>query len=846
MQKIKFINANGDEIDFTSGCYGVTGWKGLSNANLSLQTQKVPDYDGSVYIDGLLENREIELNLVINDGNNLQTRYEKRQELCKTLNPKLGEGYLYYENDAVQRRIKAISETPIIENKNADESGSVKATLVFDCTGVYWEDLEETVVELTSFEETSIINNGDISCAVKIEADTQNIPAYSIKNDTQKINIRNIEDYRNILVNTEFGNKKVLGGKINWNFGNINYQRRIIYEKGMFICIGKDTILTSSDGINWTNRILTTNILTGIVYSKRLDLFVVCGVTSSSANRPYIYTSSDGISWTSYYYSTTEHQYFQDIIYSEYSRLFVGVSSTNSIETSSDGITWTQVNPGLTYKVLWGVTYSESLHLFVAVGESGTILTSSNGTSWVSRTSGVSNQLNKITYSESLGLFVAVGNNGVILTSSDGINWNTVTSNVSAILSNVKYFEILGLFVIVGNNGVILTSFDGINWIEQIDNIGEKNLSDVTYSVDLGLFISVGQGVFSSFDLLDWTNIIGRVSSSDIYRIAYSESLHLFVAVGKYLTILKSSDGINWVNVSYDNSNSNFAFNDIIYSESLGLFVAVGFYVNRGIISTSSDGIIWRGGNIGSSLSGIGLTGVTYSEYLGLFVVVGASGTILTSSDGINWTQTTTEITNVNKITYSESLHLFVAIGGSNKWYISTSSDGINWTQIQLPENLTPHGITYSESLGLFVAVGNNRIYTSTDGINWNISYNKTISLQNVRYFESLGLFIAVGNARKILTSPNGQVWTEKDFSEVSINIYDISYIEDLSLFVIVGSDGYIFYSTTPPDTNIIDHLTSDSDMTFNLKPGENKLLVYNTQRTFNTKLTYRQKYIGV
>ena len=57
MQKIKFINANGDEIDFTSGCYGVTGWKGLSNANLSLQTQKVPDYDGSVYIDGLLENR---------------------------------------------------------------------------------------------------------------------------------------------------------------------------------------------------------------------------------------------------------------------------------------------------------------------------------------------------------------------------------------------------------------------------------------------------------------------------------------------------------------------------------------------------------------------------------------------------------------------------------------------------------------------------------------------------------------------------------------------------------------------------------------------------------------------
>ena len=109
MQKIRFVNGNGVEIDLTGGNYGITAISGLSNANLNLQTQQVPNNDGSVYIDSLLDDRTIDMTVALNDENDLEKRYQLRRELISALNPKLGEGYLYYKNDFLERRIKVPS-----------------------------------------------------------------------------------------------------------------------------------------------------------------------------------------------------------------------------------------------------------------------------------------------------------------------------------------------------------------------------------------------------------------------------------------------------------------------------------------------------------------------------------------------------------------------------------------------------------------------------------------------------------------------------------------------------------------------------------------------------------------
>jgi hypothetical protein len=78
MQKLVWQNSNGNEIDLTSGNYGITNWEGFSNTELNIQSQQVPFQDGAVFLDALMEQRELSVTLAMQDNNNLETRYSNR------------------------------------------------------------------------------------------------------------------------------------------------------------------------------------------------------------------------------------------------------------------------------------------------------------------------------------------------------------------------------------------------------------------------------------------------------------------------------------------------------------------------------------------------------------------------------------------------------------------------------------------------------------------------------------------------------------------------------------------------------------------------------------------------
>ena len=171
MQKLVFKNANGVELDLTSGNFGITEWEGLSGAELNIQTQQVPFEDGAVFLDALIQQREIALTLAMKDDNNLETRYANRRQLISALNPKLGEGVLVYTNDFVSKQIHCIPQIPVFQNHNSNDSGTPKASIVFSCPSPYWEDLEETVIEVNKGNLVNIVNDGDVSTFPKIEID---------------------------------------------------------------------------------------------------------------------------------------------------------------------------------------------------------------------------------------------------------------------------------------------------------------------------------------------------------------------------------------------------------------------------------------------------------------------------------------------------------------------------------------------------------------------------------------------------------------------------------------------------------------------------------------------------
>ena len=117
MQKLVFRNGKGTEIDLTSGCYGITEWSGFSADGLNIQSQQVPFQDGAVFLDALMEQRDLSVTLAINDENNLETRYQKRRELIALMNPKLGKELDSFNYQQVQDDIRYPAVTCFSEQK---------------------------------------------------------------------------------------------------------------------------------------------------------------------------------------------------------------------------------------------------------------------------------------------------------------------------------------------------------------------------------------------------------------------------------------------------------------------------------------------------------------------------------------------------------------------------------------------------------------------------------------------------------------------------------------------------------------------------------------------------------
>ncbi len=493
----------------------------------------------------------------------------------------------------------------------------------------------------------------------------------------------------------------------------------VTYSINTFVAVGKNgIILTSSDGITWTSQSSgTTNNLFGVICGG--DTFVVVGENGT------ILSSPDGINWTSRSSETSNN--LRGVTYGN--KVFV-VVGWESLLTSPDGEIWTSrtLNTGKMLFGLEGVTYGNGT--FITVGWNGMILSSIDGLTWIDRSLETSN-LAGVTYGNNT--FVAVGNIGSfktqpIFTSSDGITWTSWSSDCTEYLNVVIYGK--STFVTVGSNGTILSSPDGISWTSQSFGTTES-LNDVTYGNYIFVAVGYNGTIVTSVDGITWTRQLSGTTNG-LIGLAYGDNI--FVAVGSNGTILSSPDGINWSNQSFGMKNY---FLEVTYGNHS--FVAVDL---DGDIWLSLDSKTWIAQRLPNSLYGVG---VTYGN--NTFVVVGRQGSIFTSPDGVTWTNRSLGISmGLDSVTYGNNS--FVAVGGD---YVSgtivTSVDGITWTSTTNHEPLKE--VTYGNHG--FVTVGDiGTVLTSANGITWTSQTSGTTnSLYGVTY--GTNSFVTVGLGGTIL-----------------------------------------------------------------------------------------------
>ena len=307
---------------------------------------------------------------------------------------------------------------------------------------------------------------------------------------------------------------------------------------------------------------------------------------------------------------------------------FAATTSQGRVLTSPDGLTWSSET---VVEGTWLVSIAYGGGQWVAVGAGGAILTSPDLKSWVNATTVTTNKLNGIVYAN--GIFVAVGDSATVVTSPDGLNWTVQTvpaaSGVTGFLHGITWSAAYGVFFISGaeaGNGTGATDVGAV-----LQMAGTPNQGTQLYPVNVVKTDSngVGTGAGIGSGLL---NPGGAGTVGNLEAILSEPNMTPgTVAVGWDGTILSGS--------IYGGSDTGLAVATGVPAVTYrGLAYGEGYWVvagENGTILSSQDGVNWTqrfAGNSPSSLSTSTFLSATFSPTLQRFVVTGTGGTILVSN----------------------------------------------------------------------------------------------------------------------------------------------------------------------------------------------------------------------
>lgn len=466
---------------------------------------------------------------------------------------------------------------------------------------------------------------------------------------------------------------------------------------------------------------------------------------------------------------------------------YVAVGVNGSIIVSTDTVIWTPVFGG-TSNTLNSICFGNGI--FVAVGANGTIIYSEDGYVWNKSSTNIFLSLTSVTYAGgTITSFVATSTTGSIIISPDADTWSNVTSGTSNSLNDVDYNN--NLIIAVGNYGTIVTSANGTTWTTRT--------STQTYTSN-GSTVSATIPTPYNLKGISWIN-------------------DRWVATGEYSTVITSTDGISW----------SYGFTDTFraMAKSTTLWVIVGdggviYYIDTNVDATTPV--------ITTSPTSNNLYDVIYSTNDSQFVAVGASGTIVTSNNGVSWsTKTSGTSYSLRRILYDSPNDLYIAVGDHGT--ILTSSDAITWTSKTSGVTTDLNGIGLWTGTRTYIVVGQNgTVLTSPNGNTWTTrSSGISSNLNSVTVGNNRA--VAVGDGGVVLTSDAsgsiiGSTWITRSSGSID-DLHHVNYLEwtinaiTTNNFFAVGNNATLIYSTDA--STWISGLVPSTNHLFNIQYGLGK-----------------------
>lgn len=867
MQKLKFINGNGVEVDLTDKVnYGIIEWDGFSADGLNIQSQQVPFQDGGVFLDALMEQRELSVTVAMNAKGDLDKRYRLRRELISVLNPKLGEGVLIYTDNYLSKQIHVIPQIPLFDTNNSNDSGSPKVSCSFTACNPYWEDLEESFDNINQGGSLIINNNGDIDIGIKVNLINVDSEKPILRNQTTGKYIELDENNINgtYKINTEVGKKSV-------NKYNLEY----LYNNGGLI---KDVCTNGAD-ILYSGSLDIYEDVNGEIKDSFFSLFFsqiiygngyFVGVTGNK-----IYKSSNGVDNWQYITSISSLQY---IYFAENIFLFV---SYNAIKKSTDLTNFEDVNilpSGYSSVNFSGSRYNRA---YINYANGKYIIGAKIMQSSVNKYGVLvfNNDLTSVQFVEVQGLtkddigFKVLYNNGIYAFSTlDYLNYPSKTfysnnnlESFSYIAQRYNIFCVFdGFFVgaILDDNDCITITFsqDIIHWNYTHSEIKAKvtlNEMFIIYNAEVinGCVKFVGRrGLILETNDLQSLKTIGTMSNYIAEK--YVKKNDECYCIGNYCQdgtnkrcIMKvSTSNVNEVDVLYEiPANWSYCHFDCLNNKFLISYLVISGNTRKYYIIHSDNAENWS--------TPIEMPFSSDQEFMfvnGTYYVIDFYESTIYHAYKSNNLETWNVWNNSVRHMYYFNSKYYGFYDDSPNVFIS--SDDENWEFLLNVRTLTIYDsrakpsriISQKNTLIIFTqqyTTDNVSILYSLDGYNFQLASSHFFNdvIQDVNYFSRENVILLALN-NTVVKSYDGINWIDSNI-QMSVQIGLLFSFKDI--LIIQGFFDELF-TNTYSYLNKIDKLSKNSDIGLKLTQGRNKIALGCLNGKCSAIISYRQKYIGV
>ena len=606
----------------------------------------------------------------------------------------------------------------------------------------------------------------------------------------------------------------------------------VAYGNGIFVAVNRSSsnaILLSYDAVSWQATTLpvtgswTTPIFIG-------DRFIILGTSASNV----ALESTDGRTWTQSTLPFTDNwNALSSPVKANTSNVVITALPSNTTSTtayaSTDGQVWAPI-PIPKSSLATKTVYSHGVQIFYG---GGAALVSTNGVSWAAAP-----QADNFTSIDAInGKFYAVnGTTSTGFESTDGITWtaSTLPSNTWNLVHYSQYNNYF--FAIAGTS--LYYSPDGITWTANTNSLASTAIDIATSPGGLYVLYSGGASVgritpntgptfnISTTSLSvggPYTNLVGctipslivayRTGSTDCVNVTTPSTLRTapaalsqMLASPRYYLLAKSSTSPNTYYTTYNlTSWSTYALPNNIDAQyfSIRNQTPVNLLFRNGIAGgrmASSDGVFLN--PLTSPL--LASTNAVFGGGKFLSITLSASLATTTnylySMDGYVWTTATfPSAVRVSNVSYVNGYFMFLD-NVTNKVY--SSSNGIDWdvstTVVKSTATVYRQSI-FAYGVDTYVCMYDTSIWTSSDRITWT-STTQSVATNSVGivYLTSAAKFVTAltnGSVRIPYYSTDGVAWTSASpLTGTAFSLFTLTASDNIA--VLTGSSFRVFWST--------------------------------------------------